>query len=197
VRAGRIQFLLGCAIKIGTAFHPAWPLPRSVKRTRRPRSRTQPRVRKTKQPRKRWWRVGGSRHLFFFFVSATARRLLLRGARQCFSPTFDGNAAEAAGSGWEVCEREYRANGAQPFFSLRGNGVPKKPSLLGSGRRCTHGRCRAVKCDVGVPPHLCMGQLTQVKGVGGGSPQLNFFFTQVMLQLLCTVDWLVELARVL
>jgi hypothetical protein len=128
---------------------------------------------------------------------AQERRLLLRGARQCFSPTFDGNAAEAAGSGWEVCEREYRANGAQPFFSLRGNGVPKKPSLLGSGRRCTHGRCRAVKCDVGVPPHLCMGQLTQVKGVGGVLPSSIFFFTQVMLQLLCTVDWLVELARVL
>jgi hypothetical protein len=118
-----------------------------------------------------WWFTA----FVFFFVSATARRLLLRGARQCFSPTFDGNAAEAAGSGWEVCEREYRANGAQPFFSLRGNGVPKKPSLLGSGRRCTHGRCRAEKCDVGVPPHLCMGQLTQVKGVGGVLPSSIFF----------------------
>jgi hypothetical protein len=31
------------------------------------------------------------------------------------------------------------------------------------------------KCDVGVPPHLCMGQLTQVKGVGGFSPAQFFF----------------------
>jgi hypothetical protein len=46
------------------------------------------------------------------------------------------------------------------FFSLRGNG-----------------RCRAEKCDVGVPPHLCMGQLTQVKGVGGVLPSSIFFYS--------------------